>query len=181
MGKCGRRAYCYLHPHARVKPDTLFSSHSLHVFPLLFSSPSLGEALYPIHSIALHDGCAVWGMGCPGGHGVVSGLNSILYQTHLYLHKQEACLLGRESTAIHFLSGRLADVTKTWTAAALGSVGRRRRWWMYILWFGELRALTSCKKSLRLNIIINYFWNAWNLKLILNPFTFGCCQTSRPS
>lgn len=48
----------------------------------------------------------------PGGHGVVSGLNSILYQTHLYRHKQEACLLGRESTAIHFLSGCLADGEK---------------------------------------------------------------------
>lgn len=48
----------------------------------------------------------------PGGRGVVSGLNSILYQTHLYLHKQEACLLGRESTAIHFLSGCLADREK---------------------------------------------------------------------
>lgn len=58
----------------------------------------------------------------PGGRGVVSGLNSILYQTHLYLHKQEACLLGRESTAIHFLSGRLANATKTWTAADLGGV-----------------------------------------------------------
>lgn len=50
-------------------------------------------------------------MGRPGGRRVVSGLNSILYQTHLYLHKQEACLLGRESTAIHFLSGCLAGRT----------------------------------------------------------------------
>lgn len=48
----------------------------------------------------------------PGGRRVVSGLNSILYQTHLYLHKEEACLLGRESTAIHFLSGCLADGEK---------------------------------------------------------------------
>lgn len=48
----------------------------------------------------------------PGGRRVVSGLNSILYQTHLYLHKQEACLLGRESTAIHFLSGCRADGEK---------------------------------------------------------------------
>lgn len=48
----------------------------------------------------------------PGGRRVVSGLNSILYQTHLYLHKQEACLLGRESTAIHFLSGCWADGEK---------------------------------------------------------------------
>lgn len=48
----------------------------------------------------------------PGGRGVVSGLNSILYQTHLHRHKQEACLLGRESTAIHFLSGCLADGEK---------------------------------------------------------------------
>lgn len=50
-------------------------------------------------------------MGRPGGRRVVSGLNSILYQTHLYLHKQEACLLGRESAAIHFLSGCLAGRT----------------------------------------------------------------------
>lgn len=28
MGKCGRRSYCYLHPHAWVKSDTFFYSHS---------------------------------------------------------------------------------------------------------------------------------------------------------
>lgn len=68
-------------------------------------------------------------MGRPGGRRVVSGLNSILYQTHLYLHKQEACLLGRESTAIHFLSGCLAgQTTKNLdTAAAVGTAARGER------------------------------------------------------
>lgn len=142
MGKCGRRAYCYLHPHAWVKSDTLFFSHTLYIPSLLFSSPSLGKALYPIHSIALHDGCAAWGMGRPGGNGVVSGLNSILYQTHLYLHKQEACLLGRESTAIHFLSGCLADEQKLQQkVAAFGECFETEaviKMKCYVLWFREL-------------------------------------------
>lgn len=82
----------------------------------------------------------------PGGRRVVSGLNSILYQTHLYLHKQEACLLGRESTAIHFLSGCLADGGKTWTAAALGVPGDSGGD-KYVLRFRELRSTCAGKFS----------------------------------
>lgn len=48
----------------------------------------------------------------PGGRGVVSGLNSVFYHSRRWRHEQEACLLGRESTAIHFLSGCLADAGK---------------------------------------------------------------------
>lgn len=53
MGKCGRRAYCYLHPQTRVKPDTLASSHSYSISSLPLSAASPGRGLYPIHSIAL--------------------------------------------------------------------------------------------------------------------------------
>lgn len=119
MGECGRQARRYLHPHPWVKPDTLFSSLHLSV-PVLLPP---GKPCIP--SIRLPRMMDVrreeWAR--PGGRGVVSGLNSILYQTHLYLHKPEACLLGRESTAIHFLSGLLADGGKTWTATALGMLG----------------------------------------------------------
>lgn len=153
MGKCGRRAYCYLHPHTWVKSDTLFSSHSLYISSLLFlfSSPSLGKPLYPMHSIALHDGCAAWGMGRPRGRGVISGLNSILYQTHLYLHKQEACLLGRESTAIHFLSGCLADEQKLGQSQLWGSLqgGGSDK---YVLWFRELWSFGASHKFATLRL-----------------------------
>lgn len=84
-------------------------------------------------------------MGRPGGRGVVSGLNSILYQTHLYLHKQEACLLGRESAAIHFLSGCLTDEQKNQKekkknldSGICGDGCETEGGDKYVLWSGEL-------------------------------------------
>lgn len=57
MGKCGRRAFCYLHPNERVISDTLFSSDSLYISFLLFSSSLPGGS--PVsHSFD----CPTWWM-----------------------------------------------------------------------------------------------------------------------
>lgn len=142
----------------------LTPSFPLYIASLLFSWPSPREAQYPIHSIALHDGCAVWGMGCPGGRGVVSGLNRILYQTHLYLHKEEACLLGRESSAIHFLwlqqkQSQLKTNVVINAYCGWESIGATLRFYIHVN-----RILTESNKSLKQQGLIAF--SEWSGSLV---------------
>lgn len=134
--------------------------------PLFLSTSPLSprEAQYPIHSIALHDGCAVWGMGCPGGRGVVSGLNRILYQTHLYLHKEAAYLLGWESSVIHFLwlqqkQSQLKTNVVINAYCGWESIGATLRFYIHVN-----RILTESNKSLKQQGLIAF--SEWSRSLV---------------